>query len=99
MASDGLGPWEPLDLSAAVAIFTAFPGRWWISGGYALELHLSRTWRSHHDLDIGVLRASIPALAGVLPRWDIRVAASGVLSPWNGKVPTVEESQNNLWCR
>ena len=99
MASDGLGPWEPLDLSAAVAIFTAFPGRWWINGGYALELHLGRSWRSHDDLDIGVLRASIPALAGVLPGWDIRVAASGILFPWNGTVPLVEESQNNLWCR
>ena len=99
MASDGLGPWEPLDLSAAVAIFTAFPGRWWINGGYALELHLGRSWRSHDDLDIGVLRASIPALAGVLPGWDIRVASSGVLSPWNGTVPLVEEGQNNLWCR
>jgi hypothetical protein len=35
----------------------------------------------------------------VLSGWDLRVAASGVLSPWDGTVPLVEESQNNLWCR
>jgi Aminoglycoside-2''-adenylyltransferase len=99
VVADGLGPWEPLDLSAAVAIFTVFPGRWWIGGGYALELHVGRSWRTHDDLDVGVLRTDVPYLRSLLPDWDIRVASAGVLSPWEGTVPRVEQSQNNLWCR
>ena len=99
MASGGLGSWEPLDLITAIDLFTAFPGRWWISGGHALELHLGRSWRSHDDLDVGVLRQDVPALARVLGGWDIEVAASGVLSQWDGLVPLAEDNQNNLWCR
>jgi hypothetical protein len=56
MAFEALGPWEPLDLKTTVTIFRGFPGRLWISSGYALELHLSRSWRSHDDIDVGVLR-------------------------------------------
>jgi hypothetical protein len=74
-------------------------GTWWISGAYALELYLNRSWRSHDDLDVGVLRQHIPALARVLRGWDTEVAASGVLSEWDGSVPLVQEGQNNLWCR
>jgi hypothetical protein len=80
-------------------LLSAFAGRWWISGGYALELHLGRSWRSHDDLDVGVLRQDVPGLARVLRGWDIEVAASGVLSQWDGSVPLPQESQNNLWCR
>jgi hypothetical protein len=99
MAFEALGPWEPLDLKTTLTIFRGFPGRWWISGGYALELHLSRTWRSHDDIDVGVLRHDVPALATVLKGWDIEVAAAGILSQWDGSVPLARASQNNLWCR
>ncbi len=73
--------------------------RWWISGGHALELHLGRSWRSHDDIDVGVLRGDAPGLATLLEDWDIEIAAAGVLTRWDGSVPLSEESQNNLWCR
>jgi hypothetical protein len=99
MAFEALGPWEPLDLKTTVTIFRRFPGRWWICGGHALELHLGRTWRSHDDIDVGVLRHDVPALTTVLKGWDIEVAAAGILSRWDGSVPQARASQNNLWCR
>ena len=35
----------------------------------------------------------------MLRGWDIEIAASGVLSHWDGSVPLGQESENNLWCR
>jgi hypothetical protein len=99
MALDGLGSWQPLDLSETVQLFEEYPERWWISGGYALELHVGRSWRSHTDIDVGVLRGEATGITRLLRGWDIEIAASGVLSPWAGAVPLAEESQNNLWCR
>src|SRR6185295_596833 len=80
MAAAELGPWRPMPLNSVVAVFDGAPFRWWISGGLALELHLGRSWRTHDDTDIGVVRADVPRLASVLHSWDIRVAAAGQLT-------------------
>jgi hypothetical protein len=97
--ADDLGPWEPLELSEVARLFEGWPARWWISGGVALELHLARSWRSHDDSDVSILRDDAPALRRLLVGWDIQVAASGVLTPWDGSAPVVEAEQNNMWCR
>jgi hypothetical protein len=34
--------WEALDLDAVVSSLRDCPARWWIAGGYALELFLGR---------------------------------------------------------
>jgi hypothetical protein len=94
-----LGPWEPLDLSEVARLFEEWPARWWISGGVALELHLGRSWRSHGDSDVSILRDDAPALRWLLEDWSIQVAASGILTQWDGSVPVVEDEQNNMWCR
>jgi hypothetical protein len=96
---DDLGPWEPLDLSELIRLFEGWPARWSISGGVALELHLGRSWRAHHDSDVSILRDDASALRRVLVGWDIHVAASGVLTPWNGSALVVQADQNNMWCR
>jgi Aminoglycoside-2''-adenylyltransferase len=99
MADDGLGPWKPLELGDVVQLFERWPARWWISGGVALELHVGRSWRTHHDSDVSILRDDAPALPVVLAGWDIQVAAAGTLTPWDGSVPEAAASQNNVWCR
>jgi len=38
-------------------------------------------------------------LVRLFEEWDIAVAASGVLTPWDGSALLMEENQNNLWCR
>lgn len=100
-AAGSLGPWAPLGLEEVGELFRSFPGRWWISGGRALELHLGRSWRAHDDSDVSVLRDDVRALAvaPVLSGWDMHVAAAGVLAPWNGSPLSMQESQNNVWCR
>jgi len=97
--ADELGRWDPLGLSEVTRLFEGWPARWWISGGVALELHRGRSWRSHHDSDVSILRDDAPALSRLLVGWDIQIAASGALTPWEGSVPLVQANHNNMWCR
>jgi hypothetical protein len=99
MADDLLGAWRPLTLDQTVDLFVDYPFRWWITGGLALELHLGRSWRTHEDSDVSVLRHEAPELYSLLAGWDVQVAAAGELSPWDGKGLVTGENWNNLWCR
>ncbi|MEM9608591.1 MAG: hypothetical protein AAGA99_14300 [Actinomycetota bacterium] len=99
MGDDGLGRWSPMNVDGAVGIFRSASFRWWLSGGRALAMHLERTWRDHEDLDIGVVRTDLPAVAELLGGWDLHVAAAGVLTPWDGRLLVAGRSENNLWCR
>lgn len=99
VADSVLGPWEPLSLEETVEAVAALPGRWWITGGRALELFVGRSWRDHDDADVAVCRRDLPLLREHLVGWDLHVAASGVLRPWNGEALEVERHENNLWCR
>lgn len=94
-----LGPWKPLELGQVVRLFEGSPTRWWISGGVALELHLGRSWRAHDDSDVSIPRDDATVLRDVLAGWDIQVASSGVLTPWDGSAVAAESNQNNMWCR
>jgi hypothetical protein len=94
-----LGPWKPLALEQVVRLFEGWPTRWWICGGVALELYVGRSWRAHEDSDVSILRGDATALRGVLAGWDIQIAASGVLTPWDGSAVATGSSQNNMWCR
>jgi hypothetical protein len=99
VTSDEPGAWDPLTVGAVFALFREAPFRWWISGGHALEQHLDRSWRSHDDIDIGIVRSDATKLGSTLRGWDIHVAAAGRLTPW--RVDDLAEAlhQNNLWCR
>jgi hypothetical protein len=48
--------WEPASLVDVVALFRDFMAPWWVSGGYAIELAVGRSYREHGDVDISVLR-------------------------------------------
>jgi len=91
--------WDPLALDAVQSAFTGAPFRWWICGGLALELHVGRVWRSHEDLDIGILREDAPAVYSWLAEWDLWVAAGGSLRPWHGEPLDSERDENNVWAR
>jgi hypothetical protein len=99
MADEELGPWKPLELGDVIQIFDRWQARWWISGGVALELHLGRSWRTHHDSDVSILRDDALTLPVVLAGWDIQVAAAGALTPWDGSALAAQANQNNVWCR
>jgi hypothetical protein len=93
------GSWDPLSIGDAAALFSNGPLHWHVGGGIALELFCSRSWRSHDDIDIGVLRGELPEVRLLLRDWDIQIAAAGVLSPWDGRELFAESDENNLWVR
>jgi hypothetical protein len=98
MADPEYGPWAPMTVEEAGALFASAP-HWYVSGGTALELFSGRSWRSHDDLDIGVLRRDVPTLRSLLAGWDVHLAAGRVLTPWGGQPLDGDRGENNLWCR
>jgi hypothetical protein len=60
----------------------AYPGRWAIAGGWALDLFLGQQTRPHGDVDIAVIRDEQRQLRRFLEGADARVAERGVLRPW-----------------
>lgn len=97
--SDPAADWAPLSVGEAAEVMAAFPGRWWLSGGRALELYAGRSWRGHGDTDVGVLRRDAGALHETLADWEVFVAARGRLRPWTGAPLEAAAQENNLWCR
>lgn len=94
-----LDDWNPLSFNAVQDVFTGAPFRWWVCGGVALELHVGRSWRSHDDLDIGILRAEADQVYSWLGDWDLWLAAHGKLRPWQGEPPQEKSGENNVWAR
>ena len=92
-----LEPWEPLSLDEVVRLFRGAPFRWWLAGGMALETHVGETWRDHDDIDVGVSRFELDAVADWLGTDRLEVASSGVLRLWNELRPQPDE--NNIWVR
>jgi hypothetical protein len=76
-------------------------GRWWIAGGWAIDLWLGRQTRPHVDLDVAVLRSDQHQVQHHLQRrgWDLQVAlAPGVLAPWPpGQL--LAPGTHAVWCR
>jgi len=58
----------------AVEAMAGYPGRWWVAGGWALDLALGRRTRPHADLEVSVLAADQQALFEHLRGWDLRAA-------------------------
>jgi aminoglycoside-2''-adenylyltransferase len=65
-----LWAWEPLHPRDLPPLLSGFDRRWWICGGWALDLFLDRETR-RHDLDVAVLRRDQLALHGHLCGWDL----------------------------
>jgi len=74
--------WEALTPLDAAAMFAGYGGRWWIGGGWAIDLFLRRQTRSHGDIDVAVLWDEQPLLREHFRAREIHVAHDGKLTPW-----------------
>jgi hypothetical protein len=93
------GPWEPAVPAEAAARFAAFPGPWWIAGGYAIELAVGRPFRAHEDIDVLVLRRDHRHVQAALAGWEWWAAdPPGTLRPWRPgeRLPA---AIHDIWCR
>ena len=53
------------------------PFRWWIAGGWALDLFLGQQTREHSDVDIAVFRDDQDLVRNHLPRWTFEYVDTG----------------------
>jgi hypothetical protein len=91
-------PWARLPPSAAFEILADFPGRWWISGGWAIDLFLGRITRQHADLDVELFDRDQLLVQRHLAGWQLWQAGGGRLTPWQpGR--TLRGDAHQVWCR
>ena len=75
-----------------------FAGRWWVAGGWALDLFLGHKTRPHADLELSILAGDQSALFEHLRGWDLRLAAPGASLPaWDGA--TIRPPFHQVWAR
>jgi hypothetical protein len=84
---------------AVARLFRAYPGRWWLAGGWSLDLFLGHPTRDHEDTDVLVLRQDLGHIHDVLPDWTIHASnPPGTLRPWlpGEELPAFV---HDIWCR
>ncbi|MFD7155704.1 nucleotidyltransferase domain-containing protein [Kribbella sp. NPDC059898] len=71
-------------LNAVHAYFAAYPGRYWIAGGWALDLFADRVRREHTDVDVLVLARDLDLVAATFtgPRPAVENPNTGAQRPW-----------------
>lgn len=89
------GPWQPLSPLSACELLTGL--RWWVVGGWALEL-ATGVHRNHEDLDIAIPRTQVAELAAHLPDHDLWVVQNGSLTPLS-RMPVLPDDHEQLWLR
>ena len=93
------GPWEPASPAEAAELFRGCQARWWIAGGYAIELAVGRPLREHGDVDVLLLRRDQLAAQEALPGWDWHAAdPPGTLRPWR-PAERLPAGVHDIWCR
>ena len=96
-----LRSWRPLSVRHAAKLMTGLEVEWWIAGGWAIDLFLSRTTRGHVDTDVLVLRRDqlrgFHHLLGA--GWELwAVDRPDHVRPLV-RDETVPSSVNDIWCR
>lgn len=90
--------WRTLTPQEAVVLLLELRARWWIAGGWAVDLYLAKVTRTHKDLDVGIFRQDAKILRAALPDWDFFEAKNGVLSPL-AMDDAPRADVNSLWCK
>jgi hypothetical protein len=92
------GPWVTPSPAEIAALLAGLSARWWIFGGWSIEAFTGRP-RAHEDIDVGVLRADLPALLEhLLPTHCVWSNAGGTLRPLRGPDELLDGCRQ-LWVR
>lgn len=80
-------------------MFEGYGGRWWIAGGWAIEVFTNIS-RRHDDLDTSIPRSDVDALRHhVRGRFDVWQADDGTLRPFRTQADPLSDTCENLWLR
>ena len=95
-----LGPWSALTVAEVNALFREACFRWWVVGGWAIDLFIGRQTRPHQDIEVAILRRDAPALHEWLAHWQLwYVPAVGqCLRSWLSGEPLPTEA-HEIWAR
>lgn len=74
------------EFEVAVGRLADFAGPWWVCGGWAVDLHLRRTTRSHGDVDIMFDARDAPILHAAVDGILMKSAQTGETQKWDGSV-------------
>jgi len=97
--ADALGEWAPFTLDEVAAQLRGAPFRWWVAGGWAIDLFVGRQTREHKDVEITVLCHDEAALQQWFVTWDLwYVAVPGGLKRWEPGV-RLEPAVHEIWAR
>ena len=91
------GPIRALSPSEAAALFSGAPFRWWVAGGWSVELG-SEPRRFHEDIEIGVPRRDVSALREWLHDYHLWDTHDGSLRYLAADV-VVPIDHEQLWMR
>lgn len=92
-------PWQPLSIDGVMSLIRDASFPWWVAGGYAIELAVGASVRSHDDIDVLLLRRDHLAARALLSEWDCWAAdPPGTLRHWPlGE--TLPDTVHDVWCR
>ncbi|HEY2790897.1 MAG TPA: hypothetical protein VGJ28_00990 [Micromonosporaceae bacterium] len=62
--------------------FAGYPGRYWIAGGWAVDLHIGRVRREHSDVDVLILASELQLFGTAFGPITIRDHQTGEERPW-----------------
>lgn len=94
-------PWQPLSVEETASRFAAFPGPWWIAGGWAIDLFVGRQTREHADIDVLIRRDDQLRLFDIFPDQEIHAAGMpvpGRLVRWQAET-LFPPDVHDIWCR
>jgi hypothetical protein len=99
MTAEHEKPWRPLAPDEVKVLLEGAPFHWWIAGGCAIENFVGRSFRSHGDIDVLILRKDRALARAWLADWDCWVAdPPGSLRPWRAG-EALPLSVSDIWCR
>jgi hypothetical protein len=99
MTAEHEKPWRPLAPDEVKVLLEGAPFHWWIAGGYAIENFVGRSFRSHGDIDVLILRKDRALARAWLADWDCWAAdPPGSLRPWLAD-ETLPLGVSDVWCR
>jgi hypothetical protein len=91
------GQWQQVHPREARSLLGPVPTRWWVAGGWALDLFIGQQGRPHKDLDIGILRRDLRQVLGAMSGWEFFEAKGGEL--FGPLRSDAREEVNSLWGR
>jgi hypothetical protein len=91
------GVWRALSVAEMVKVMAPLRVRWWVAGGWAVDLFLQEQTRPHADIDIAMPRADAAALRPLGASFAFCIAHDGKLIPWTFEA--LAEAHHSLWVR